>query len=98
MNVLNTWQSDSTKKVFFNVSNPIYTNGEYNIYKEHSKCFLHTYKNIAINQLCAPNKEHIKNLINNTRPLTNTKYTPKTLIYDRSKEAIKKGLTILKNY
>lgn len=96
MRILNTWQSTEAKKKYFEVGKPIFKLGEYRIFKQFDKCYLHTYKNIAINQLCAPNKEHIKNLFNNTRPLTNTKYTPKTFVFDRAKESLNKGLELIK--
>ena len=93
--ILNTWQSAKEDKKFFTVGKPIFSIGDYKIYKQSEKCYLHTFKNIALNQLCAPNKEHLQNLLDDNRPLINTKYTPKTFVFDRAKETLQKGLEIL---
>ena len=95
MKILNVWQSKKGNLKYFEVSNPIYKKGDYSIYKQFDKCYLHTFKNIGINQLCAPNKEHLNYLINDKRPLTNTKYTPKTFVFDRAKETLNKGLELI---
>jgi len=95
MKILNTWESSKGDLKFFDVKEPVFALGEYQIFKQTNKCYLHTFKNIAINQLCVPNKEHIKYLINNTRPLNNTKCTSKTFIYDRAIETMIKGLKLI---
>lgn len=97
MKILNTWQSSPGDLKYFEVDKPIYKKGDYSIFKQFEKCYLHTFKNIAINQLCAANKEHLNNLHNNVRPLINTAYTPKTFVFDRAKETLKKGLKIIHN-
>jgi len=95
MKIINTWQSAKGDLKYFEVNKPLYSIGNYAIYKQFDKCYLHTFKNIAINQLCGPNKEHLNNLHENVRPLTNTKYTPKTFVFDRAKETLKKGLELI---
>lgn len=93
--ILNTWQSSKGNLKFFNVSKPIFKLGEYRIFKQFDNCYLHTFKNIAVNQLVKPNKEHIQNLHDNNRPLISTKYTPKTFVFDRAKESLKKGIELI---
>lgn len=96
MKILNTWQSTKGNNKFFEVGKPLFELGDYRIFKQFDKCYLHTFKNIAINQLCAPNREHIENLHTNSRPLINTEYTPKTFVFDRAKETMGKGLKLIK--
>ena len=93
--ILNTWQSRKNDLKYFEVGKPVFSLGEYRIFKQFDKCYLHTFKNIAINQLCAANKEHIKNLHEDVRPLENTKYTPKTFVFDRAKETLKNGIELI---
>ena len=95
INILNTWTSDNTKVNYFEETNPIYTKGNYRIFKQTNKCYLHTFKNVAISQLGAANKEHINNLLEDTRPTDKGKFTAKTLVFDSAKKALKKGLLIL---
>lgn len=92
MKILNVWQSSKGHLKYFEVEKPIFTLGKYKIYKQFDKCYLHTFENIGINQLCAANKEYIKNLFDNERPLTNSKF-----IFDRANETLKKGIELIKN-
>jgi hypothetical protein len=63
--ILNTWQSGPA---LYEVEQPIYVNGDFAIYKQFEKCYLHTYKDVAIKQLVKPNKMLILHIINGTKP------------------------------
>jgi len=82
MKYKNPWKEDS----YFEVDNPIYEKGDFKIYKQFDKCYLHTYKNIAFNQLLAPNKELIDWHIKGERP----DKAPLSFLYDRGRTTLKK--------
>jgi hypothetical protein len=90
MKILNTWQSNTVTKLYFHESDPIYQNEEFRVFKQNDRQYLYTYKNIAINQLCALNIGHVDNLASGTIPPE-----PYKLIYDRALEAIAKGSSLL---
>lgn len=62
--IINTWG----EKKPYTVEKPIYVNGEYAIYKQFDKCYLYTYKNVAIGQLAGVNKAIIDALAIGERP------------------------------
>ena len=66
MEILNPWRSTSIKRFWFTEVNPIYSNGDYNIYRQSQNCYLYTYKNMAFNQLAGLNKQHLNNVANRT--------------------------------
>jgi hypothetical protein len=49
-------------------SEPIFTTGDYKIYKYFDKHFVHTYKNIVITERGAADKDLLNNLKNNIKP------------------------------
>ena len=98
MKILNVWQSSKGDLKYFEIKNkPVFRLGDYAIYTQFYNCYLHTYKNISINQLCGINKEHLTNLLNNTRPTTtkDDKNNVKGFLFDRAKETLKKGLELI---
>ena len=67
--LLNAHSAALEKNPFMEVGvDPCYSNGDYFIYKWNSNHYLHTFKNIVFAERCAPNKEMINNLVNNTMP------------------------------
>ena len=74
-------------------SAPIYTNGDFNIYRYSDKWYVHTFKNIVIAERCAPNKELFTNLTGDTKP------TGEAAIYhdlERPKQANEDGIKAAK--
>ena len=90
--IINTWYRPMQGNQYFNVDEPIFKLGNYRIFEQTKECYLHTFNDVAITQLVKPNKELIKQLINNTRP--SGKYTSAHFIYDRAVENKRKGLKI----
>ena len=84
MKYKNPWKEDS----YFEVVNPIYEKGDFKIYKQFDKCYLHTYKHIAFNQLLAPNKELIDFHIKAERP----DKKPLGVIYDVGRRTMERQL------
>lgn len=79
---------------FMQVRNkPVFESGDYAIYKLYEKHYVHTFKNIVICERCAPNKEIINNLINDTKPTGEADYY---FLYERPKQAISEGLEAAK--
>lgn len=90
MKILNIWNSRPDKIDYYDVSSPIYTIGDYNIYKLGEQNYLYTFKNIAINNLAGINKEHLNSLYNNTKPI-------ECFLYDRAQENLNKGMLLYGN-
>lgn len=89
--ILNTWKSDNIKLVYFNEGSPVYKVGDYAIYKQGERCYLYTFRNIAINQLAGLNKEHLNQLASGvTQPENN-------FLYHRAIESLKRGEQLLNN-
>lgn len=90
MKVLNTFSSNGIDNYYFDVteSKVVFELGEFKIYKVFDKNYLHTYKNIAVSQLCGANKDLINALYNNEN-------TCKPFLYDRAKMFIDRGLKYL---
>jgi len=86
MTITNPWKENE----YFEVENPIYQNGDFRIFKQFDKCYLHTFKNMAFNQLMKPNKELIQHHIDQIRP----KEKPLSFIYDAGKKHIDKVRTV----
>jgi hypothetical protein len=84
MKYKNPWKGDE----YFEVDNLIYEKGEFKIWKQFDKCYLHTYKGVAYNQLLAPNKELIDYHIKGVRP----DKKPLGFIYDVGRRTIKRQL------
>jgi hypothetical protein len=91
--ILNTWKSTPEKKVFYEVGEPIYTNGDWSAYSSIQGGVLYAYKNIAINNLTGLNKEHIDRLANRKRPQGG--YSPSHFIFNRAQESLKAGLALI---
>lgn len=66
--ILNTWRSSQTKKVYYDLGEPIYTNGDWSIYPQFASAYIYAYKDIAVNCLCGINKPHLDALSANARP------------------------------
>lgn len=91
--ILNTWKSTTDKKEYYELNKPIYTNGDWAIYRQFRDSFIYTYKNIAVNNLVGLNKEHIDRLANKQRP--EGEYTSNHFIFDRAMENRIVGLSLL---
>jgi hypothetical protein len=89
MEILNVWNSEPNKLKYYNQSNPIYTNGDYSIYKMGDRNYLYTYKNIAFNNLAGINKAHINSVADKLRP------DSLPFLYDRAIETLEKGIKLL---
>ena len=82
MKIKNPWKESSC----FEVENALYEKGEFKIYKQFDRCYLHTYKGFAFNQLLKPNKELIDCHIKGERP----DKAPLSFLYDRGRTTLKK--------
>ena len=70
---------------------PIFTTGDYKIYKYCNDHFIYTYKNIVITERCAANKDLLNNLKNNIKP---TGTASMYFDFERTLEAKADGLRI----
>lgn len=66
--ILNPWNNPKNEKRYFYESTPVYSNGDYHIYRQNSNCYLYAYKNMAFNQLAGLNKDHLNNVAERKRP------------------------------
>lgn len=93
--LLNPFSVSLKKYPFMEVAtSPVYTNGDYSIYKQGDEHFIHTYKNIVIAQRVAANKTLIDNLVNDNVPTGEASLYHD---YQRPKEAILEGIEAAKN-
>ena len=92
--LLNPFSVSLKKPPFMQVDNPIYSNGDFKIYKYREKHYVHTYKNIVICERGAANKELINNLVNDIKP---TEEAALFHDYERPKDAILRGTEAAKN-
>ena len=74
-------------------SNPVYSNGEYSIYKFCDKHYLYTYKNIIIAERCGLDKTMVDELVNDRYTGEHSK---KYYNFDRPKQAIEIGINAAK--
>lgn len=93
--ILNTWTSKVERPEYYHVGEPLFTIGEYAVYKQFENRHLYTFKNVAISQLVGLNKELLVRLHNDERP--EGKYTPQTFLFDRAKESLTRGINYLKS-
>jgi hypothetical protein len=92
--VLNPFSVSLQKNPFMEMrSEPIYTNGDYKIYKHYDRHFVYTFKNIVISERGGINKEMVNNLASNTRPNDEVKLY---FEYDRAKAAMLEGIQAAK--
>lgn len=84
MKILNPWSPKKDYKSFFYESSPIYTNGEYSIFKQFDKCYLYTFQDIAINQLGGLNKLYLDAIAQRKRP----ENIQEGFLYDRAIQII----------
>ena len=73
---------------------PVYTNGDYHIYKFSKNHFVHTFKNIVFAERGAANRELIDNLIADNKPTDEASLYHD---YERPKQAIQEGIEAAKN-
>lgn len=76
-----------------NGDSPIYTNGDYRIFRWSNQHYLHTFKNIIIAQRVGANKALINDLVNDIKPTNESDYYHN---YDRPKAAIQDGIKAAK--
>jgi len=94
--ILNTWRSGrAEKKEYYELNEPIYTNGDWAIYHQWHESYIYTYKNVAVNNLAGLNKDHLDALAKNQRP--DGEYSPKHFLFDMAMENRAIGLSLLKN-
>ena len=90
--ILNTWQSKPEKKIYYEVNDPIYKNGDWAAYSQRNGSVIYAYKNISVNNLGGLNKDHIDRLANNQRP--SGEYNQTHFLFDRAMENLKVGMGI----
>jgi len=56
----NPWLEGGGGPAYYDVDTPVFVFGEFRIFKQFDRCYLHTFKNVAITQRCAPDKEGVK--------------------------------------
>ena len=67
--LLNPFSVSLKKPPFMELqSEPIFTNGDFKIYKYCDRYFIHTFKNIVICERCAPNKDVFKYMTGEANP------------------------------
>lgn len=70
-------------------SGPVYTDGDFRVYRYTEKHFVHTFKNIVVCERGAINKRILSNLKNDVRPMDEGgRYHH----YERPKQAMKEGI------
>ena len=95
MKALNPWTDKNEQAGYYELDERslVYKNGDYRIYKEFSKSYIYTFKNVAISNLAGVNKELVDALASRTRPLPYQglveEYTGQHLLYDRAMKVIK---------
>lgn len=87
--ILNTWRYLYDRERYYEVSEELYRNGDYAAYRLNDSV-LYTYKNIAINNLVALNKEHIDALAREEKPCGYGGF-----VYERAMENKAIGLSVL---
>ena len=78
MKIINPWRDGK----YFEVDDIVFELGDFRIFKQFDKCYLHAYKDLGFNQLMIPNKELIKAHHKGERP---DEYG---WIYDRGRKII----------
>lgn len=92
--VLNPFSHSLQKNPLMEIaSEPIFTNGEYKVYRHYDKHFVHTFKNIVIAERCAINKALLSGLKDNIKPIGEASIYHD---WERPKWAINEGLKIAK--
>lgn len=88
MTLINPFSLSLGKNPFMEAkSNPVYSNGDYRIFKHVDRHYLYTFKNIIISERSGINKEMIDNLAANTPPADRLYHD-----FERPKEAILEGI------
>ena len=93
MNIVNVWKTKLERKknpkntIVYNycVGQPVFTLGEFRIFNT-GRSYIHTYKNIAIAELVGCNKELVKQIHDDERPVG--KYNSSHFLFDRAKNAM----------
>lgn len=91
--ILNTWKSTADKKEYYDLGDLIYKNGDWAAFSQWKGSVIYAYKNVAVSNLAALNKEHIDRLANNQRP--SGVYNQNHFIFDRAMENREVGLSLL---
>lgn len=91
--ILNTWVSSTSKKVYYYVDEPLYTNGDWSVYSL-GRSFIYAYKNVAVNELAGLNTDHVDRLAIGQRP--DGEYNHHHFIFDRAMQNREVGLSLLK--
>lgn len=88
MTLINPFSVALSKPPFMEAkSNPVYSNGDYRIFKHVDRHYMHTYKNIIIAERSGINKQMIDNLAANIQPIDKIYHD-----FERPKEAILEGI------
>lgn len=91
--LLNPYSVSLKKHPFMQVNEPVFTNGDYRIYKYTNQHFVHTYKNIVICERCAANKDLLNDLLADKKPTGESDIYHN---YERPKQAILEGVKAAK--
>ena len=89
--ILNPWKSTPENKEYYELNEPIYTNGDWSAYSHFYGSVIVAYKNIAVNNLIRLDKGHIDRLATNQRPACGYPL----FLFDRSMEIRDFGLSLL---
>jgi hypothetical protein len=89
--ILNPWRSTKDNKVYYELKEPVYVNGDYEIYRQYSDSYVYSYKGIAFNNLAGYNKEHLDRVA--SRRVPTGEYNSQTFLYERALE----NLEFIKN-
>jgi len=89
--ILNTWKQPTANNVFYEVSEPVYQNGDYAAYK-YAGGYIYSYRNIAIAHRVGFSKDVIDEQANGIRP----QGIQAGFAYDRMLENKRRGLEMFR--
>jgi len=90
--LLNPFSISLEKNPFMEISStPVYSLGDFRVYKYSKDHYVHTFKNIVIAERVGINKEMISNLHTDTRP-PEASEARMYFDYERSKETMLEGI------
>lgn len=90
--LLNPFSVQLSKHPFMDIkSKPMYIDGNFKIYKYYDRHYIHTYKNIVVTELGAPNREILTQLKNKVAPIDSPENSD-LFSYNRCVEAMELGI------
>jgi hypothetical protein len=95
--IINPWHNNNSsfsKPVYKIEGKPVYSNGDYHIYKQFNSSYMYVYKDLAFNNLAGINKHHLDAVATRTRPKSPN---AAVFLYDRAIETLEKATSIKRN-